>query len=168
MMKSYSLKSALLYETVNVSGTDTVPASSIFPIQRDLNAKHVLRGLMYHRPGGRGRPILCCRDANGNLHVVDGHHGWAVACIKGDQVKINIIDGDPETITNELLSSECEESTPIPEELDLVSYPEDLLRKYGRDVDVTPDDIMGLPRPRVNRGEGILKANMPQCDHLRK
>jgi len=160
----------LLSENVNVAGTDTVPASSIFPIQRDLNAKHVLMGLMYHQPGGLRRPILCCRDiVNGDLHVIDGHHGWAVACIKGDQVKINIIDGDPETITNELLKGkDCQGSTPIPEELDLMSHPEELLDRFGRDVDVTPDDIMGLPRPRVNSGKGILKANMPQCDRLRK
>lgn len=152
-----------------MSGTDTVPASSIFPIQRDLNAKHVLMGLMYHRPGGRGRPILCCRDGNGDLHVVDGHHGWAVACIKGDQVKINIIDGDPETIIGELLKSGCQGSTPIPKELDLMSNSvQDLLDEYGRGVDVSPDEIMGLPRPRVNNGRGVLKANMPQCDHLRK
>ena len=167
-MRSYSLIKALLAESAEVVGTDTVLASSVFPIQRDLNAKHVLMGLEYHRPGGRGRSILCCRDSNGDLHVIDGHHGWAVACIKQDKIQINIIDGDPETITDELLNSECQGSRPIPEELDLVSYPEELIDQYGRNVDVTPEDIMRLPKPRVNNGEGILKADMPQCDHLRK
>ena len=98
-MRHYSLRRALLSENYSVVGTDKVPATTISPIQRDLNVLHVFGGLKYHRPGGRGRPILCCRDLrDGSLHVIDGHHGWAVACIKNDEVSIKIINADPETI----------------------------------------------------------------------
>ena len=154
---------------MEVVRTDTVLASSLFPIQRDLNAGHVLMGLKHHKPGGRGRPILCCRDSNRNLHVIDGHHGWAVACIKQDKVQINIIQGDPETIVDKLLKLGCQRSKPIPKELDLMSNSvEDLLDQFGRGVDVSPDEIMRLPKPRVKNGKGILKEKMPQCDHLRR
>ena len=170
-MRHYSLRRALLSENYSVVGTDKVPATTISPIQRDLNVLHVFGGLKYHRPGGRGRPILCCRDLrDGSLHVIDGHHGWAVACIKNDEVSIKIINADPETIAEDLLDSpDCGTSTPIPKELDLMSNDiDDLISQYGQGLEITRDDILGLPRPVVNGGQGIYKADMPQCDRLRR
>lgn len=171
-MKLYSLRSALLFENYSVAGKDVVPATSIIPIQRDLNAKHVFMGVRYYKPGGRGRPLLCCQDSNGTYHLIDGHHGWATACLVGSEVQINIINcDDPEKLIAELLASECEGSTGIPPELDLRSHNNDisnLIDVYGNGLNISVDDIMNLPEPQVNRGEGFYKRDMPQCDHLRK
>ena len=170
-MHAYSLRKALLNEEHEIAGTDVVPAISVFPIQRDLNAKNVFFGLQRYRPGGRTRPALCCLDSDGTLHLIDGHHGWATACLGGGDIQIKIIEGNPESIAEELLKSGCEKSNPIPPELDLKNPDNDimyLIDMYGSGLNVSPDDIRNLPRPLINRGEGIYKKDMPQCDHLRK
>ena len=165
-MSKYSLVRRLLQENVDYS--TTVLAADIFPIQRDLNAAHVLP---YYKYPPR-RPILCVQGPDELIHVLDGHHGWAGACLSGNEVKINVIKGDPETIWNTMLQDDpnCEGSKGIPPELD-IKNPEndigDLIRKF-KAVDLTPEDIEAIPNPRVNQGRGIPKRKMPQCDHLRR
>ena len=168
----YSLRTALLTENYEVVGTDTVPASSCFPIQRDLNARHVFMGLSKYRPGSTFmRPILVCRGRDNTIHIVDGHHGWATACLSDDVIRVNFVQGDPENIFKELLKGGCDKSAEIPPQLDLMNAENDLyelIDMYGPHLGITPADIDSLPRPLVNGGEGIFKRDMPQCDHLRR
>jgi len=172
MENSYSIVYRLLVEDYQVNDTGKVLARSLHPIQSDLDIRHVLAGVNRSPRNA----ILCCRDAQGTLHVVDGHHGWASSCLLNKEVQINIIDcEDVDLLISDLNSSqECEGSKQIKPELDINNPSNDLqvlFKQYGQGLEGMEQELLkqvgNLPKPLANGGKGIPKSGMPQCDYLR-